>query len=331
MATEGQYLSELRLERTGLASNFKHAAKLVTKEMDRVQSGEPPKEEGRKYIDALQGKNMKLTEKVVIPTRQYPKFNFVGKLLGPRGQTLKQLQSTTGARMAIMGRGSMRDRSKEEELRKSGEAKYAHLSEELHVLVEVFSPPSEAYTRMGGAIEELKRFLVPEYEVEGYPAYANGAEEAAAAARGTGRGRAAPPRGRGQPAPPPPTSMVSPRGRAAALPPPPPPGRKPPPPAGRLVTGARHPPPPAYGEYAYEDPYETGYDELGYSSYDAAYSAPAPSSSAEYYDYGHGANVQAYESYEREEWAMAGNRLKAPQHRPGKPAYREHPYDASKR
>lgn len=51
--------------------------------------------------------------------------------------------------------------SQEEELRKSGEAKYAHLSNDLHVLIEVFAPPGEAYSRMSHALEEIKKFLVP--------------------------------------------------------------------------------------------------------------------------------------------------------------------------
>lgn len=49
----------------------------------------------------------------------------------------------------------------EEELRNSGEAKYAHLSNDLHVLIEVFAPPGEAYSRMSHALEEIKKFLVP--------------------------------------------------------------------------------------------------------------------------------------------------------------------------
>lgn len=51
--------------------------------------------------------------------------------------------------------------SQEEELRKSGEAKFAHLSNDLHVLIEVFAPPGEAYSRMSHALEEIKKFLVP--------------------------------------------------------------------------------------------------------------------------------------------------------------------------
>lgn len=49
----------------------------------------------------------------------------------------------------------------EEGLRKSGEPKYAHLSMELHVFIEVFAPVPEAYLRMAHAMEEVKKFLFP--------------------------------------------------------------------------------------------------------------------------------------------------------------------------
>lgn len=49
----------------------------------------------------------------------------------------------------------------EEELRKGGEPKYAHLAMELHVFIEVYAPIPEAYLRMAHAMEEVKKFLVP--------------------------------------------------------------------------------------------------------------------------------------------------------------------------
>lgn len=39
-------------------------------------------------------------------------YNFVGKLLGPKGTTLKALQDQTGCTLAIMGKGSMKDKEK---------------------------------------------------------------------------------------------------------------------------------------------------------------------------------------------------------------------------
>ena len=39
-------------------------------------------------------------------------FNFVGRLLGPRGLTLQRLQADTRTKMTVLGRGSMRDKQK---------------------------------------------------------------------------------------------------------------------------------------------------------------------------------------------------------------------------
>lgn len=64
-------------------------------------------------------------------------------------------------KMAVLGRGSMRDRKKEEELRASGEAKYAHLFEDLHVEISTFAAPAEAHARIAYALAEVRRFLVP--------------------------------------------------------------------------------------------------------------------------------------------------------------------------
>uniref|UniRef100_A0A2I3H5F8 K Homology domain-containing protein n=1 Tax=Nomascus leucogenys TaxID=61853 RepID=A0A2I3H5F8_NOMLE len=151
--------------------------------------------------------------------------------------SLKRLQEETGAKMSILGKGSMRDKAKEEELRKSGEAKYAHLSDELHVLIEVFAPPGEAYSRMSHALEEIKKFLVPDYNDEIRQeqlrelSYLNGSED-------SGRGRSI--RGRGiRIAPTAPS-----RGRGGAIPPPPPPGRGVLTPRGSTVTRGALPVPP---------------------------------------------------------------------------------------
>lgn len=54
-------------------------------------------------------KPVKTLEKLYIPIKQYPDINFVGLLLGPRGNTLRQLQEDSGAKLAIRGKGSVKD------------------------------------------------------------------------------------------------------------------------------------------------------------------------------------------------------------------------------
>lgn len=52
---------------------------------------------------------VKLNEKVWIPQEDHPEVNFVGLLLGPRGNTLKALERETGARIIIRGKGSVKE------------------------------------------------------------------------------------------------------------------------------------------------------------------------------------------------------------------------------
>lgn len=39
-------------------------------------------------------------------------FNFVGRLLGPRGNSLKRVEASTGCRVFIRGKGSIKDPDK---------------------------------------------------------------------------------------------------------------------------------------------------------------------------------------------------------------------------
>ncbi|KAA0201306.1 hypothetical protein HAZT_HAZT002437 [Hyalella azteca] len=134
------------------------------KELERVQSGR--RSEEKRTVEVTKEKSIKVTVKVQVPVREHPKFNFVGKLLGPKGNSLKRLQEETMTKMAILGRGSFRDKAKEEELRKNPDPKYSHLHEELHVEVTAHAPPAEAYARIAYALTEIRRYLVPDHNDE---------------------------------------------------------------------------------------------------------------------------------------------------------------------
>uniref|UniRef100_A0A8B9CT33 KH RNA binding domain containing, signal transduction associated 1 n=1 Tax=Anser brachyrhynchus TaxID=132585 RepID=A0A8B9CT33_9AVES len=337
---ENKYLPELMAEKDSLDPSFTHAMQLLTAGfLPRQCNHSPPRSPGnhchacRQPADIPRGK----------------KFNFVGKILGPQGNTIKRLQEETGAKISVLGKGSMRDKAKEEELRKGGDPKYAHLNMDLHVFIEVFGPPCEAYALMAHAMEEVKKFLVPDMmddicqEQFLELSYLNGVPEPT-------RGRGVPVRGRGA-APPPPPPV--PRGRGVGPPPPPPRGALvrgapvrgaiargaavargvPPPPAVRGAPAPRAraagiqriplPPPPApetYEEYGYDD----AYADQSYEGYEGYYSQGQ--GDTEYYDYGHGEAQETYEAYGQDDWNGTRPSLKAPPARPVKGAYREHPY-----
>ncbi|XP_045505124.1 KH domain-containing, RNA-binding, signal transduction-associated protein 2-like isoform X2 [Colias croceus] len=159
----GEYMRELLSEKIKLNnSKFPVSARLIDQEVVKVQaSGRIPNRD-TKYLDVFREKPIKVTVKVLVPIKEHPKFNFVGKLLGPKGNTMKQLQEETMCKMAILGRGSMRDRQKEEELRNSLEPKYAHLTDELHVEISALAPPAEAHARIAYALAEVKKYLLPD-------------------------------------------------------------------------------------------------------------------------------------------------------------------------
>ncbi|XP_069996158.1 KH domain-containing, RNA-binding, signal transduction-associated protein 2 isoform X2 [Penaeus vannamei] len=115
-----------------------------------------------KYLDVIRERPIRVTVKVLVPVKEHPKFNFVGKLLGPKGNSMKRLQEETMTKMAVLGRGSMRDKQKEEELRASGDPKYVHLTEDLHVEITAFASPAEAHARIAYALAEVRRYLVPD-------------------------------------------------------------------------------------------------------------------------------------------------------------------------
>jgi protein quaking len=52
---------------------------------------------------------VKKTMKVEIPVDKYPTYNFVGRILGPRGNSLKRVEANTDCRVLIRGRGSIKD------------------------------------------------------------------------------------------------------------------------------------------------------------------------------------------------------------------------------
>ncbi|KAH7284352.1 hypothetical protein KP509_34G050500 [Ceratopteris richardii] len=102
---------------------------------------------------------MKKIIPIDVPVDTYPNFNFVGCLLGPRGNSLKHIENTTGCRVFIPGRGSIQDGDKEESLRdKSG---YGHLNESLHVLIEAEFPSNIIDIQLNQAREIIEDLLRP--------------------------------------------------------------------------------------------------------------------------------------------------------------------------
>ncbi|CAI5475206.1 unnamed protein product [Closterium sp. Yama58-4] len=102
---------------------------------------------------------VKKTSRLEVPVDKYPTFNFVGRILGPRGNSLKRVEAQTGCRVLIRGRGSIKDAGKEEKMRdKPG---FEHLNEPLHVIVEAELPANVVDAQLAQACEILQELLRP--------------------------------------------------------------------------------------------------------------------------------------------------------------------------
>ena len=102
-------------------------------------------------------------DRVYVSIEDQKRHNLVGRLLGPKGLTLKRIQAETQTKMSILGRFSMKDKDKEEELRNSSDPAYEHLKDDLHVLIEA-APPSSTQ-KVAAGVAEVKKMMIPPVSV----------------------------------------------------------------------------------------------------------------------------------------------------------------------
>ncbi|XP_056642714.1 protein held out wings isoform X2 [Diorhabda carinulata] len=164
------YLAQLLKDRKQLAAFpnvFIHVERLLDEEIAKVRASlfqiNGVKKEPLVLPDP-DGPVMTLTEKVYVPVKEHPDFNFVGRILGPRGMTAKQLEQETGCKIMVRGKGSMRDKKKEDQNR--GKPNWEHLSDELHVLLTVEDTENRAQVKLQRAVEEVRKLLVPQADGE---------------------------------------------------------------------------------------------------------------------------------------------------------------------
>ncbi|CAI2300218.1 unnamed protein product [Caenorhabditis sp. 36 PRJEB53466] len=155
-------LREIHTEVVGLDASgdqFRNARRLLNSEKERLENNIDPE-----WLEVDVAKPVKVCKKILIPIYRHPNFNFIGKVLGPKGATLQTLCKTHKCHIYILGRGSTKDREKEAELLASGDPQHAHFSGPLHVKVETVAPAFVAYARVAAVIEELSRILQPIHE-----------------------------------------------------------------------------------------------------------------------------------------------------------------------
>eukprot|EP00096_Caligus_rogercresseyi_P015966 TRINITY_DN846_c0_g1_i4.p1 TRINITY_DN846_c0_g1~~TRINITY_DN846_c0_g1_i4.p1 ORF type:complete len:328 (+),score=85.15 TRINITY_DN846_c0_g1_i4:417-1400(+) len=157
------YLAQLLKDKKQLAAFpnvFNHLERLLDEEIGRVRGNlfqiNGAAKEPLVLPDGV-GPAISQSEKVYVPIKDYPDFNFVGRILGPRGMTTKQLEQETGCKIMVRGKGSMRDKKKEDMNR--GKPNWEHLNDDLHVLITVEDTENRAAAKLQRAVAEVRKLL----------------------------------------------------------------------------------------------------------------------------------------------------------------------------
>lgn len=151
LTTGGFFSNGAAAELNGWASTFQ------TERLGMMQSPS-----GHGWLGSPGGSSgiiVKKTIRVDIPVDKYPNYNFVGRLLGPRGNSLKRVEASTECRVLIRGRGSIKDPNREEIMK--GKPGYEHLNEPLHILVDAELPVEIIDSRLMQARDILEELLKP--------------------------------------------------------------------------------------------------------------------------------------------------------------------------
>jgi hypothetical protein len=163
--TATEYLNQLLQDKTTVSKMpkiFLHSERLLDEEINRVRNDIFCPSSFLMSLPKPQGPIVKLTEKVYAKVKDHPKFNFVGRIIGPRGLTLRQVEQETASKLLVRGRGSMKDKKVEEE--KRGQPNYEHLDEDLHVLIMVEDTDDRARMKLKKAVEEVTFLLTPPHK-----------------------------------------------------------------------------------------------------------------------------------------------------------------------
>lgn len=61
------------------------------------------------YVPPADFKPVKRTRRILIPQEEFPDYNFMGLIIGPRGCNHKRLEAESGAQISIRGRGTQKE------------------------------------------------------------------------------------------------------------------------------------------------------------------------------------------------------------------------------
>ncbi|XP_024357397.1 uncharacterized protein [Physcomitrium patens] len=97
--------------------------------------------------------------KLFIPVKKYPGYNFIGLILGPRGNTQKRMEQETGTKIAIRGRGAVKEGKRLISGRRDKDLESVH--DDLHVHI-----TADCFEKVDAAVALIEPLLTPVDEIQ---------------------------------------------------------------------------------------------------------------------------------------------------------------------
>lgn len=94
----------------------------------------------------------KKMRKIMVPIDKHPEYNFIGLIIGPRGNTQKRMEKETGCKISIRGKGSIKDGKG----KRDGGKNEPDANEPLHVLL-----TADTEAQLAAATKQITDLLVP--------------------------------------------------------------------------------------------------------------------------------------------------------------------------
>ncbi|KAH7731023.1 KH domain-containing protein [Aphelenchoides avenae] len=103
-----------------------------------------------------------MQSKIQVP-REPREYNYIGRILGPRGISVRRLETETSTSIFIRGRGSLKD--PEEERRLRGTAQGQHLNEDLHIIIRaVATDEYDCAEKLRACADKISQLLKPDFD-----------------------------------------------------------------------------------------------------------------------------------------------------------------------
>lgn len=133
-------LVQARNEYSRIDPSFTVAVNLLEKEIIRLERllgmTNPPTPTGVRQT------------RIPVPVAEYPGYNFLGRIVGPRGTTVKYMEKESGCSIRVRGKGAQRPGQKEP-------------VDTMHVLVTFAGPPELAEDAISHAERLVNAVMVP--------------------------------------------------------------------------------------------------------------------------------------------------------------------------